>query len=119
MRNSQPLEIIRGTTKVLNITVDDESGSAYILGSGETLRFAVKRKPEDTQPEVSKDIGTLEYDSENQCYVLTLNPADTESLKLGRHHFDVGLQSGADYFNVIPCSPFDVLPNVSRRDDNA
>ena len=118
--NQQPLEIIRGTTRDIAVTIVNSAGDAHTLGNGETLRFAVKKNREDLQPELSKDFGADEYDAANECYVLHIFPADTESMKFGRYYYDIGLQTGDDYYNVVPCSPFDVLPNITaRRVDDA
>lgn len=43
----QPLTIIRGTTQTITIAVKNDDGTAYTLADGETLRFGVKRHPED------------------------------------------------------------------------
>ena len=111
----QPIQIVRGTTHTLYINLADKSGNAYVLAENETLRFALKHRPEDKQTEIVKDIGATEYDEEGHCYVLRLSPSETEALTLGRHFYDIGMQSGTDYIPVIGCSTADILPNISSR----
>lgn len=109
----QPLAIIRGTTQVVNISVNDPGGGAYKLTAGEVLRFGVKRKPEDPDSEcvIKKELTAENLD--DNVYVLTLLPADTRDLPFGSYFYDVGLQSGNNYYNVIECSDFVIGYNIT------
>lgn len=108
---SQPIEMVRGTTNTIRVTVSDEGGNPYRLKSGEKLIFGVK--PNINHPEccIKKIVtgGTGEFS-------FKLTPEDTESLTCRSMCYDVGLQSGTDYFSVIPCSPFVLTHNVTRRE---
>lgn len=109
----QPLSIIRGTTQVVNITVKDPDGGAYQLTTGEILRFGVKRRPEDPDSEcVIKKVLTAE-NMDGGVYVLTLLPTDTRDLPFGSYFYDVGLQNGNNYYNVIECSDFIIGYNIT------
>jgi hypothetical protein len=110
----QPLAIVRGTTKTMTIRVTAEDGSVYTLGSGEILRFGVKKHPGDTAYLFSKDMSSSSL--ADGVYSFIINPGDTENLDFGCYYYDVGLQSGSEYFNVIPCSDFRVEYNVTKRE---
>lgn len=109
----QPLSMIRGTTQTINISVKDTDGAAYQLADGEVLRFGVKQKPEDSDSNclIKKEL-TIENLDED-VYVLTLLPSDTQDLDFGNYYYDVGLQSGTNYYNVIECSPFIIGYNIT------
>jgi len=110
----QPLAIVRGTTKTMTIRVTAEDGSVYTLEEGEVLRFGVKKHPGDTAYLFSKDMSSSSL--ADGVYSFIINPGDTEDLDFGCYFYDVGLQSGSEYFNVIPCSDFRVEYNVTKRE---
>lgn len=109
----QPISIVRGTNQTINIRLRSASGGQYVLQDGEVIRFGVKKDPNNKSYLLSKEIGAAEL--ENDSYVLLLTPADTEKMAFGCYYYDVGLQSGASYFNVIECSSFDVKYNITER----
>lgn len=112
----QPLAIVRGTTKTMTISVTAEDGSVYTLEEGEILRFGVKKYPGDTAYLFSKDMSSSSL--ADGVYTFKIDPADTEDLDFGCYYYDVGLQHGSEYFNVIPCSDFRVEYNVTKREVN-
>ena len=109
----QPLIMVRGTTLSLALSVQDADGNDYTLAAGEILRFGVKKKPEDTEYIITKEAGPSDTDDDGN-YVFSLAPADTEDLPFGCYYYDVGLQSGTDYFNVIETSNFKLAFNVTE-----
>ena len=109
----QPIAIVRGTTKPMSVKVSSNDGAPYTLGTNEVLRFGVKKSPNDTTYVFSKDMTSS--DLRDGAYQFTINPADTEDLSFGCYYYDVGLQSGDAYFNVIECSEFRVDKNVTKR----
>lgn len=110
----QPIAIIRGTTKTLNINISQVAGESYVLADGEILRFGVKKSPEHSAYVIKKNLTSANYD--NGVYVLTLTPEDTEQLNYGCYYYDVGLQVGSEYFNVIECSEFDIRHSITTRE---
>ena len=110
---SQRIEIVRGTTKTLAITVTDSNNDIYTLEDGEKVVFGVKRKPEDSRPVILK----TPTSGENGVYAMTITPADTEELPFGKYFFDVGILSGSNYHNIIKPRPFMILPNATKRGD--
>lgn len=110
----QPITMIRGTTQTIYIKLHDAEGNPYALDEGETLRFGVKKCPKDKERILEKTITAA--NAEDGEYVLNLSPSDTENLDSGYFFYDVGLQNGAEYFNVIECSKFELVPNISARE---
>ena len=110
--DKQTIKIVRGTTNVFSVAITDETtGEAYTLEEGETLRFGIKQLPTDTTYLVTKIFDTQGDDGN---YAFALNPDDTISLPFGAYWYDIGLQSGSNYFNVIPASSFEVTYNVTK-----
>lgn len=110
----QNIEMVRGTTHMLAIILTYEDGTLYTLASGEVLRFGVKQTHNSTEYLIEKELTASDLSGDE--YVLTLRPEDTESLRCGRYCYDIGLESGADYYNVIPCSDFLLQHNVTSRE---
>ena len=109
----QKIEIIRGTSNRFEVTITDASYNLYTLASGEKVLFGVKKNPTDEDYIFLKTITT----GTNGVFVATVNPEDTADIEPGRYYYDVGLQAGAEYYNVIETSPFDVLVNVTNWGD--
>lgn len=105
------VKIIRGTTNTFNITVTDASGNLYSLASGEKLLFGVKKKHTDEEYLILKTV----TDGTNGVYTVTINPDDTEDLDCNRYFYDVGIQSGTAFYNVIEASVFEVCKNITKR----
>ena len=108
----QPLSIVRGTTNSFSVAItDEETGEPYELEAGELLRFGIKKNPKDDEYVLVIDITETNEDGE---YAFTILPSNTISLPFGSYYYDVGLQSGAAYYNVIPASPFEIAYNVTK-----
>lgn len=108
------ISLIRGTTNYFDIALADENGDRYLLQSGECLRFGVKFRAEHEGYMLVKTLTSADINNAGNAYTLRLSPADTEDLQCMRYCYDVGLQSGDDYFNVISCSNFNVLHNITK-----
>lgn len=109
--NTNVLSVVRGTTSTIRIDVTDANGTPYALGTGEVLRFGVKRNAASTEYLIRKDIT-----SGTGSYLVTLTPEDTAGLAITQYLFDVGLQSGENYYNVIPATVFDVQANITKKE---
>ena len=110
---AQKIEIVRGTTNTINIAVKDSDGNAHMLGSGEVIVFGVKKNYKDDECLNLKTITSLV----NGVGQLTLDPDDTAELACGKYAYDVGLKSGANYYNVIEASDFIVSANITTWGD--
>lgn len=108
----QKIEIVRGTTNTFQISVVDSSGAPYNLGSGERIVFGIKRNPE--KEETPLVAITAEIIGEG-LFSVKLCPEHTAPLECGRHFYDVSLDDGTDFFNVIEPSPFNIVANVTHR----
>lgn len=109
----QRIEIVRGTTNTVNIAVRDSDGNAYMLESGEVIVFGVKKHYKDEECLILKTVTSLR----NGVAEIGIAPDDTADLACGRYAYDVGLKSGANYYNVIVADDFVILPNVTKRGD--
>lgn len=108
----QDIKIVRGTTNFFGIVVTDIFDQLYTLGANEKLLFGVKRTPEDTDYIFVKSV---KVDEEKGTYTVTIHPEDTEQCSCGRYYYDVSLQSGDDFFNVIELSNFDITSNITKK----
>lgn len=110
----QAIEIVRGTTNTFHITVTDASGGLYTPKSGDVLVFGIKKDPKkETELLVKKIISIAAAGT----YAFTIDHNDTANLPVGQYWYDVGLQSGGRYLNVIEPSPFFVAANVTKWGD--
>lgn len=112
----QCIDIVRGTTLPMALEVTDANGTAYTLASGEKILFGVKKKATDEAAVFIKEAAAADTDGQ---YTITIDPEDTMDLEPGRYCYDVGLESGGDYYNIIEPSGFNILPNVTKRGDSA
>jgi hypothetical protein len=106
------VEIVRGTTNTFEITVTNANGEPYILGSGEKLLFGVKKNHTDENYIFVK---TIRLCDESGVYTVTINPEDTEICDCCKYYYDVSVQSGDNFFNVIEASLFHVKKNITCR----
>lgn len=114
---SKTMKVIRGTSNLFRIALRDESGSFYRLKAGEVLRFGVKNRRDSDDIQFVKEMTAADLNADADAYILVIKPEDTQHMGLrGRYYYDVGLQSGNDYYNVIPCSDFELGANVTGRE---
>lgn len=108
---AQTIEIVRGTTNTFQISVLDASGAPYNLGSAEKIVFGLKKEVKDEALLVVKVAEILA----EGLFQVTLCPEDTCELDYGHYHYDVGLDDGVNFFNIIQDSPFIIVTNVTFR----
>lgn len=109
----QDISIVRGTTNSFGITVTDADGHQIPVTNGQRLIFAVKKNPKDDEPLIVKTI----TEPVNGEYWLDLAPSDTAGFEAGKYFYDVGMQQGAEFYNVIETSNFEIRPNISEMGD--
>lgn len=108
----QPIEMVRGTTRPIRITLTAPGGGAYILQDDDIVRFGVKRAYYDTVPLICKELSAADQDENGVC-TLVLRPADTLQIPAGTYFYDVGVQTGEDYHMPIKKSPFTLTENIT------
>lgn len=108
----QPIRIVRGASCDFELPVTDAQKQPYTLAEGEFFRFGVKRFPGNGMYLIRKDFA--DAGEEPGVYLFSLSPDDTSELDFGSYFYDVGLQSGEDYFPVVPCSAFEICFNVTE-----
>lgn len=111
------IEIIRGASKTLALTVTDEQGLSVDLTGGRII-FSVKHTTQDAQPLIQKasDVPTqaeITIPREGKAKIY-LQPMDTQNLDPIEYTFDVWaiLSNGKRYPVVLP-SIFRVKPGVT------
>lgn len=107
----QIIEIVRGTTNTFEIAVTDGDGSAYALGSNEKIVFGIKRSPSDSALLIVK----VAQSAGDGRFRVTVTPGDTDGLPFGRYYYDVGLDDGTNFYNIIPASQFFLRENITSR----
>ena len=81
------ITMTRGDTlkvQFIPILKNNEEYTEYAPASGDTIRFAMKRRYEDNNVLISKAIPT-------DTFLLHLRPEDTKSLRFGHYVYDVEL----------------------------
>jgi hypothetical protein len=112
-KTGQKIEVVRGTTNAINIAVKNADGTPYMLETGEVVVFGVKENYEDDECLILKTTNSLV----NGVAQISIAPDDTAELNVGRYVYDVGLQSGANYYSVIKASDFYITANVTKWGD--
>lgn len=110
----QGIEIVRGTTLPISLEVTDANGLPHTAAAGEVILFGIKKEATDAAPIFCK---AAVAEDETGVYSITIYPENTQGLAPGRYYYDVGLESGGDYFNIIEPSPFMILPNITGKGD--
>lgn len=113
----QDIEIIRGTSNTLEVLVTDGNGDIYTPSADEVVVFGVKKKPHFDEYVLKKKVMGSDC-AAGICNIL-ISPGDTEDLPFGKYFYDVGLQSGGDYFSIIEPSVFHIKPNVTKWGDGS
>ena len=108
---AQKIEIVRGTTETIQIDITDANNAPYVIVNGETVIFGIKRKPTDDELIFVRGAKIGDVGS----YLVEIFPEDTDNLPCDKYFYDVALQSGKNFYNIIEASPLVILPNITRR----
>ena len=111
----QGIEIVRGTTVPISLEVTDANGLPYTAAAGEVILFGIKKEATDAAPIFCK--AAVAEDDEPGVYSFTITPENTKGLTPGRYYYDVGLESGGEFYNIIEPGPFMILPNITGKGD--
>ena len=104
-----PLELIRGDTTTLQVTVLDAEGNPWRLHDGDKLIFGMKKEISSGDYLIKKYV-----DTGASPYSITLEATDTCNLPMGCYLYDIGLQTGAQYFHVVPISALNLRSTVTE-----
>lgn len=105
------ISIVRGTTNTFRISIKTQAKTPYELQEGEILRLGIKENYHRSKYLVKVEVGPEAIDDGD--YLITLHPEDTKNLECKRYVYDVGLQSGAEYYMIIPYTGLDLIPNIT------
>ncbi len=109
------LNIIRGTTNILRIIIEDTDRNPYTLSSTDKIIFGVKSNTENDDYVIYKTLTSGDI-ADGNCDVCIL-PEDTADLPFAKYFFDVGLQTAdGGYYMLIPCSCFNVCKAVTQKE---
>lgn len=109
---AQRIEIVRGTTNDFEVSIVDANGGAYTLAANERVVFGIKRNPEiEETPLFTKTAGILGAG----LFSIKLCPEDTASLVCGKYYYDVSVDDGTEFHNVIEPNLFILTANVTHR----
>lgn len=108
------IKMIRGTTfkQPIHLTQNEMN---YSLKPGEILRFGVKESEHQARYIIIKEWESK--DVIDGLFILTINPQDTLKLPCKKYKYDLGLQSGDDYFMIIPESDFQLCENITKWEE--
>lgn len=110
-----PVQINRGTTDQIYISLVIEDDEPYQLEEEEFLIFGLKSHSDSQYYELYKKITNENYIDENQCYEIIFTPEDTKKLSKGEYIYNIGLQIKGDYVLIIEDSPFLILNSITDK----
>ena len=110
--NKTQLQMVRGTSQLIEIRVTGPDGAPYTLLEGDVIRFGVKYHEERPDYLLKKESTELT----GGVTRIALEPEDTGELECGVYKFDIGLQTGEQYLSVVPYSDFVLLPNITGKE---
>ena len=108
------LEMIRGTSHKQSIKILKD-GVPYIPNAGEVFRFGVKESCNSSRYLIKKEIKA--EDMNDGQLTIEIMPEETARLPIKTYKWDLGLQNGRDYQNIIPYSDLILQPNVTTWED--
>lgn len=106
---AQSIEIVRGTTNTIECGVIDAAGNPYTVNPGETVILGVKKKAADEALVLKK----AAFVEDTGVYHFRLYPEDTEAMECGRYVYDISLQAGENFYNIIEASPFIITQEIT------
>lgn len=110
----QKIEIVRGTSNRFQITIVDADGNPFTLPSGGQVKFGIGIPEKPGVPGECFCTKQAPTCTDGVC-AFDIAPEDTADLEPGRYWYDVGVQVGDDYYNVIEPSPVDIIANVTAK----
>lgn len=105
------VELTRGDTARLTITIMDDDGEPYVVKNDDVLTMTVKLTVDDDEPCFTKTV--------TGGNVIHIKPEDTASLDFGKYIYDVELATHVDeevdVYTIIEKTTFKIREEVTRR----
>lgn len=100
------IELTRGDTARLTVTVTNDDGEEYEVQSTDILTLSIKKRVKDSEALVSKMlVGSTTFHIE---------PGDTSGLPFGKYVYDVQITTAeGDVYTVIAPSEFKIAEEVT------
>lgn len=100
------ITLTRGDTFTATISITDSDGNPYAPIAGDSVRFAMKSKLEDTSPLLMVEVPI-------DTMTLIINPEDTKNLPFGKYIYDLQLtKSNGDVDTFITVSTLKLTEEV-------
>ena len=108
VNNDGSIELTRGDTARLTVTIADETGQPYEMLDTDILTLSVKKSVNDDEPCIQKSVtGTN---------IFVIKPSDTAGLSFGKYIYDVELSiSEDDVYTIIEKTSFKIREEVTTR----
>jgi hypothetical protein len=90
-----------------------EGTEPYFLSDDEYLRFGVKEAGYNKRFLINKTFTSKDQDPETGFIEFKIMPKETIDWPIKTYKYDIGLQSGEDYFVVIPESDLILKQNIT------
>lgn len=87
--SNNKITLTRGDTAILKIAVTDKDGEAYVPGTGDVIRFAMKKNYNDENVLVRSEAVI-----DGSDITITILPEQTKSLNYGSYKYDIQLTTG-------------------------
>lgn len=108
---SQSITLVRGNSLDIPFLLTGTDGEPYLLGDGDFVRLVVK--PAYYKDAVIDKKAYAADQSADGIVTIRLKPADTLSLEVGAYKYDLGLQTGENFYTPVTSSPFNLSENQS------
>lgn len=103
------IDLTRGDTMILEVSLKDEAGEAYIPTDTDIIYFRLKKNATSKEVLLEKEIP---YDT----MILQLDEADTENLKFGTYYYEIELvTSENNHFTAIANEPFNITEELENH----
>jgi hypothetical protein len=107
--NGTKVSLTRGDTAFLNVSLVDESGTAYEIQPGDAVFFRLKQNASSQGLLLEKQVDTV-------TMKLRLDVEDTEGLKFGVYKYEIELVTATDHhFTAIENADFEVRPELEEH----
>lgn len=100
------IELTRGDTARLSVSVTNDDGEEYEIQSDDTLTLSIKKSVNDAEALVTKTVVGINH--------FHIEPKDTSGLDFGKYKYDVQLTTAdGDVHTVITPSTFKITQEVT------